>query len=146
MFPAIKEEIAIGELKLKFLFDGDDTDNTLVLFEMLVPPNAKVPAPHYHVDVDETLYVMEGTFSQIYGTDTLELKAGDKLFIKRGIVHGFNNTGSETARVLCALSPASIGPAYFREIAAVINAGGPPDMQRVLEIMKKYGLEVVKAG
>ncbi len=85
MFPAIKEEIAIGELKLKFLFDGDDTDNTLVLFEILVPPNAKVPAPHYHVDVDETLYIMEGALSQIYGTETLELKAGDKLFIKRGI-------------------------------------------------------------
>jgi hypothetical protein len=32
----------------------------------------------------------------------------------------------KTARVLCTLSPASIGPAYFREIATVINAGGPP--------------------
>lgn len=31
--------------------------------------------------------------------------------------------------------------AYFREIAEVINAGGPPDMQRVLAIMQRHGLE-----
>lgn len=142
MFPKFKEQITIGELQLNFLADGDDTDGTLVMFEMLVPPNAKVPAPHYHTEVDETLYVMEGVLTQLYGADILEMKSGDKLFIKRGIVHGFSNKGSETARVLCALSPASIGPAYFREIAAIINAGGPPDLQMLLSIMKRHGLEV----
>jgi quercetin dioxygenase-like cupin family protein len=144
MFPSFKEQISIGDIKLNFLLDGSDTDDTLVMFEMYVPPNVKVPAPHYHVDVDETLYVMEGTLTQIYNTETLELKRGDKLFIKLGIVHGFNNKGTETARVLCTLSPASIGPPYFRELGAVINAGGPPDMQRVLAIMKRYGLEPAK--
>jgi len=74
MFPNFKEQITIGDLQLNFVLDGDDTDSTLVVFEMIVPPNAKVPAPHYHVDVDETLYIMEGTFTQIYGSQTLELK------------------------------------------------------------------------
>jgi quercetin dioxygenase-like cupin family protein len=144
MFPSIKEKIRIGALELNFLLDGDDTDGTLVQFEMIVPPNAKVPAPHFHVDVDETLYVLEGIITQLIGTETIERHPGDKCFIKRGIVHGFNNLHDKTARVLCTLSPASIGPAYFREIAAVINAGGPPDMQKVLTIMKTYGLEPVK--
>jgi quercetin dioxygenase-like cupin family protein len=144
MFPSIKEKIRIGTLELNFLLDGDDTDGTLVQFEMIVPPNAKVPAPHFHVDVDETLYVLEGTITQLIGTETIERYPGDKCFIKRGIAHGFNNLHDKTARVLCTLSPASIGPAYFREIAAVINAGGPPDMQKVLAIMKNYGLEPVK--
>lgn len=144
MFPSFKEKITIGSLQLNFLVDGEDTDGTLVLFEMLVPPQAKIPAPHFHVEVDETLYIMEGTLTQLYGTETLKLKAGDKLFIKRGTVHGFSNPHTETARVLCALSPASIGPAYFREIADVINAGGPPDITRILAIMKHHGLEPVK--
>ena len=144
MFPAIKETIRMGGLELNFLLDGDDTDGTLVQFEMIVPPNVKVPAPHFHVEVDETLYVLEGTITQTIGTEIVELKAGNHCFVKRGVVHGFNNLHNETARVLCTLSPASIGPAYFREIAAVINAGGPPDMQKVLAIMKNYGLEPVK--
>ena len=144
MFPHIRENIRIGSIELNFLLDGDDTDGTLVQFELIVPPEAKVPVPHFHVAVDETLYILEGTITQTVGTETLELHAGDHCFIKRGVVHGFNNLHDKTARVLCTLSPAFIGPAYFREIAAVINAGGPPDMQKVLAIMKTYGLEPVK--
>lgn len=145
MFPSFKEQISIGSIELNFIVDGQDTDGSLVLFEMLVPPSARVPAPHFHVDVDETLYVLEGTLTMLHGTETVQLKPGNTLFIKRGIVHGFTNEHPQTVRVLCALSPASIGPAYFRELAQVINAGGPPDRQRVLAIMKKHGLEPVKA-
>jgi len=144
MFPRIKESILIGNVEINFLLDGDDTDGTLVQFEFVVPPNAKVPAPHFHVEVDETLYVLEGTLTQTIGTETLKLQAGDNCFIKRGVAHGFINLHDTTVRVLCTLSPASIGPAYFREIAAVINAGGPPDMQKVLAIMRSHGLEPVK--
>jgi quercetin dioxygenase-like cupin family protein len=145
MFPAFKETIQMGSLRLNFLLDGADTDGILVQFEMIVPPGSKVPMPHFHVEVDEILYVLEGTITQLIGTKNHELKPGDRCFIKRGIVHGFNNLHSEIARVLCTLSPASIGPDYFREIAEVINAGGPPDMQRVLAIMKAHGLEAVTA-
>jgi quercetin dioxygenase-like cupin family protein len=142
----IKETVRIGLLELNFLLDGDDTDNALVMFELIVPPHAKVPAPHFHVAVDEVLYGLEGTLTQTIDGDTRELKTGGKCFIKRGTIHGFTNVHDTTAKALCVLSPASIGPAYFREIGEVINAGGPPDMQRVLAIMQRYGLEPVKAG
>jgi quercetin dioxygenase-like cupin family protein len=144
MPPPIKETIRIGALQLNFLLDGDDTNNTLVMFELIVPANAKVPAPHFHVAVDETVYGLEGTLTQTIGGHQQELKAGDKYFIPRGTVHGFTNMHDVPAKALCILSPASIGPAYFREIGEVINAGGPPDMQRVLAIMQQHGLEPVK--
>ncbi len=145
MFPVIKEQILIGQLILNFLLDGDDTEETLVQFEMIVPPNAKVPAPHYHVGVDETLYILEGTCTQTIGNETIQLHAGDKCFVKRGVVHGFNNLSDANFRALITLSPASIGPAYFREIAELVNAGGPPDIQKMIGIMRKHGLEPVKA-
>ncbi len=144
MFPFPKEKIVIGKLELNFLLDGQDTDGTLVQFEMVVPPAGKVPAPHYHVSVDETLYVLEGTLTQTVGNKTLVLQAGESCFIKRGVVHGFNNLNDVPARALVTLSPASIGPAYFREIAEVVNGGGPPDIQKILAIMKRHGLEPVK--
>ena len=145
MFPKIKETVRIGSLELNFLLDGEDTDGTLVQFELVVPPNAKVPAPHFHVEVDETLYILEGTVTQLIGTEMHELHPGDHCFIKRGTVHGFNNLHSETARALCTLSPASIGPSYFREVGELIDAGGPPDIEKLLAIMKRHSLEVVKA-
>jgi quercetin dioxygenase-like cupin family protein len=144
MFPSVKETIRIGALELNFLLDGDDTEGTLVQFEMIAPPKVKVPAPHFHVAVDETVYILEGTLTQTIGSETREMNPGDKCFIKRGVVHGFDNLHDKPARVLYTLSPALIGPAYFREIAAVINAGGPPDMQKVLAIMQSHGLEPVK--
>jgi mannose-6-phosphate isomerase-like protein (cupin superfamily) len=145
MLPPIKEIVNIGSLQLNFLLDGDDTNHTLIMFELIVAPNAKVPAPHFHVAVDEVLYGLEGTLTQTIGDTIQELKKGDKCFIQRGTVHGFTNKHDVPAKALCVLSPASIGPAYFREIAEVINAGGPPDMQRILAIMQHHGLEPVKA-
>jgi hypothetical protein len=41
---------------------------------------------------------------------------------------------------LSTLTPGSIGKTYFEEMAAVVNAGGPPDMARVKEVMQRHGL------
>jgi len=45
-------------------------------------------------------------------------------------------------KVLCAITPAAIGPSFFRESAAVINAaaGGPPDRVKMAGIMRRHGL------
>ena len=59
-------------------------DGTLVQFEFVVPPGSKVPAPHFHVAVDEALYMLEGTLTQLVGTETRELQAGDRCFIEEG--------------------------------------------------------------
>jgi hypothetical protein len=37
------------------------------------------------------------------------------------------------------LTPA-LGAAYFRELAALLSAGGPPDLAKVKDIMQRYGL------
>jgi quercetin dioxygenase-like cupin family protein len=137
---APKEIIKIGQLELRFFLDGDDTDNQMVTFEFIVPPGAKVPVPHYHVGVDEMLYGLEGTMSSIIDGKKLEINPGDSVFIKRGLTHYHDNLGDTTAKVLCVLTPASIGPAYFRELAAIIQPGLPPDPQKAAEIMLRHGL------
>jgi hypothetical protein len=40
------------------------------------------------------------------------------------------------------ITPAAIGPQFFRESAEVINAaaGGPPDRVKMVEIMRRHGL------
>ena len=47
------------------------------------------------------------------------------------------------SRRLAVLTPALIGPAYFREMVAVLAGGGPPDPARVAEVMRRHGLIVV---
>ena len=71
-----------------------------------------------------------------------QLKSGDALFVPRGVVHRFDNLDVGEARALVTLTPAVAGKQYFEDIAAVINAGGPPDMAKVKAVMDRYGLIV----
>jgi quercetin dioxygenase-like cupin family protein len=141
--PVPREVISLGQIQIRFLLDGDDTEGRMCVFEFVVPPNARVPAPHSHLHVDEALYVLEGTLTWMMDGAETDLAPGTSTFVPRGIVHGFRNPHAETARVLATLSPASIGPAYFRELAALLSAGGPPDPARVSEIMARHGLQTV---
>ena len=72
------------------------------------------------------------------GSD-VALGAGQTVFIRRGVVHGFRNDTAEPATCLCILTPGVLGPGYFRELAALV-AGGAPDPAKVKEIMLRHGL------
>jgi quercetin dioxygenase-like cupin family protein len=138
--PAPKEIIRIGPIEIRFLLDGDDTAGRLSMFEFLVAPGARVPVPHYHEHVDEVAYGLEGVLTFTVDGRSIELKPGDNCFIPRGAVHHFINNGPE--RTLSVLTPASIGPAYFRDMAALL-VSGPPDPPRIAEVMRRHGLIVV---
>jgi mannose-6-phosphate isomerase-like protein (cupin superfamily) len=133
------ETIRMGGLELRFLETRDSTDGCLDLFELTVQPKAKAPVPHYHESWEETLYGLSGTMTwQIDGRDAT-LGPGETLFIRRGVVHGFRNDGSEPAVCVCILTPGVLGAAYFREMAALL-AETPPDPARLKETMLRYGL------
>ena len=72
----------------------------------------------------------------------VDVGPGQSLCIPRGAIHRFDNHGVEDVKALCVITPAAIGPLYFRESAEVINAasGGPPDRAKLAEIMRRHGL------
>ncbi len=67
---------------------------------------------------------------------------GQALCIPRGAVHRFDNNGSRDVKTVCVITPAAIGPQYFREAAEVANAAGgkPPDKAKMIAIMLRHGL------
>ena len=105
----------------------DETQGSgdLVIFEMTIQPNARVPVPHYHREVDEFIYGLSGTLTGRVNDETHELRAGDCLRIPRGAVHHGENLHDETARALIVLNPGSIGRAYFEEIAMAVSGPRP---------------------
>jgi quercetin dioxygenase-like cupin family protein len=138
----MSDEVRIGPLRLKFLIDDADNSGKLTMFDMTVPPQAKVPAAHYHRDFEEVWYGLGGTLTVTLDGVAHQLTSGDALFVPRGVVHRFDNLGAGEARALITLTPAVAGKRYFEEIAAVVNVGGPPDMAKVKAVMDKYGLIV----
>lgn len=135
-----KQIIRIGQLELRFLLDGEDTNNTMVLFEFVIPSGAKVPVPHYHKDVDEVIYGLEGVTTTTMDGNTVTINAGDRLFIPRGAVHHHDNRAEKPAKSLIVMTPAFIGPAYFQEMSELIKPGVPPDPKQAAEIMLRHGL------
>jgi quercetin dioxygenase-like cupin family protein len=134
------EIIQLGQIAIRFLLESKDTGGQLATFEFTVAAGAKVPMPHSHEHYDETIYGLEGVMTFTVNGQPKEIAAGETLFIPRGAVHGFNNLKSTNAKALAVVTPALIGPEYFQEIAAILNAGGPPDVAKVKAVMAKHGL------
>jgi quercetin dioxygenase-like cupin family protein len=134
------EHITLGAMQMKFLQSKHDTGGALDMFEVLVPPNAKVPIAHYHRDWEETVYGLEGTMTFTVAGERKDVKPGDVLFIPRGVVHGFVNATQANAKMLSVLTPGILGPEYFREIGAAIAGPAPPDPKKIGEIMQRHGL------
>ena len=140
---SLQEVIRIGQIEIRYLLEGADTNGALAVFEAVVPPNARVPAPHRHVTYDETICELAGTCVFTVEGRELALAPSQALFIPRGAAHGFVNRGTVPARFFATVTPGVLRSDFFREVAAVVNAGGPPDQKRIAEIMQRHGLQTV---
>jgi quercetin dioxygenase-like cupin family protein len=144
-----EEAIAVGPTRVRFLVTGDDSSGSAALLELALPAGSGLPGPpHSHDAFEETVYVLEGAPTWTVGGRAYDLEPGQALCIPRGAVHAFANHGGEDARALVVISPAALGPAYFREVGAVLaaGAGGPPDRARMAEVMRRHGLTPAPAG
>lgn len=135
-----KEVIQAGQIEIRFLLEGKESNDLLAMFEFTVPAGAKVPAPHSHTHFDETIYGLEGVLAFTVDGKPMDIAAGDTCFIPRGAVHGFTNLKPASAKGLAVVTPGLIGPDYFREISDVVNTGGPPDLEKIMAVMARHGL------
>ena len=134
------EIIRLGQIGIKFLLEATETNGAVAMFEFTVPAGAKVPAPHSHAHYDETIYGVAGVVTFTVDGKAVPIGPGESCFIRRGVVHGFNNRQSVDAKALAVVTPALIGPEFFQEMAAVVNAGGPPDVAGMKATMLRHGL------
>jgi quercetin dioxygenase-like cupin family protein len=133
------DEITAGQILIRYLRDGAAQGQTGA-FEMVVPANAMVPPPHSHAHNEEYLYVLEGKLRYSIDGDAKDLGVGGSAFTPKGAVHAFSNPFAVPCRALVVLSP-DIGAQYFRDVAAVLAAGGPPDRAKLAKVMESYGLK-----
>jgi quercetin dioxygenase-like cupin family protein len=139
------EEITVGEMVIRFLLEGEQSAGSVAIFEFDVPAGSKIPAPHSHDGYEETIYGLEGTTVWTIEGEAHEVGVGEVVCIPRGAVHNFANTGSADAKALAIVTPGILGPEYFREVAAILDAAtaGPPDLAAIGDVMRRHGLTPV---
>ena len=142
MATGTREEIRIGQMAIRFLVEGEESGGSVAVFEFDVPAGANVAAGHSHDGYEETIYGLEGVLTwTIEGTPT-DVGPGEALCIPRGAVHHFENAGEVDAKALGIVTPGILGPDFFREVAAILEAtaGGPPDTAAIGAVMRRHGL------
>ncbi len=137
------ETIRLGPLAVRFLITGDNSNSSIAAFELVVPGAQRLLAPaHSHDHYEETIYGLDGVLTWTVDGKSIDIGPGQALCIPRGAIHRFDNNASRDAKALCVITPAAIGPQYFRESAEMINAaaGAPPDRAKIAELMRRHGL------
>ena len=142
MAASTREEIRVGEMTIRFLVEGSQSAGSVAVFEFDVPAGARIAGAHSHDGYEETIYGLEGVLTwTIEGTQS-EVGPHEALVIPRGAVHHFDNAGDVDAKALAIATPGVIGPDFFREVGAILDAaaGGPPDLAALGAAMRRHGL------
>ena len=126
-------------LGTRFILRGEQTGGRFALVEHEIPPRALAAPTHTHEREDEYSFVLSGRIGVQIGEEVAEAGAGDFVAKPRGIPHAFWNAGDEPARLLELISPAGF-ERYFEDMAPLLQAGGPPDLERVAEVQARYAL------
>ncbi len=134
----------VGDL-IEVKLSAQDTGGAYSMIEETTPPGGG-PPPHLHRDEDEALYVLEGEVEFLLGEDTIPAGVGTCVHIPRGTLHTFKNVGTSPSRVLAVLTPGGF-ERFFLEAGEPATEGssapeGPPDVGRIVEIGRRYGLEI----
>ena len=130
----------LGSIGVRFMIDGDETEQLFSLVEHPMSPRALAAPLHLHTREDEYSFVLEGRMGALLGDDVVEAGPGDLVHKPRNQWHTFWNAGDETARILEIISPAGFEH-YFEEVLAAAARGAGQD-----ELAARYGLEVDLAG
>lgn len=122
--------------KMTVKVSEEQAEGVYSLIEMVHPPNVG-PSSHIHPKGAEAFYVLEGEYTIQCGEDVYTAKAGDFVFIPKGLPHSYQS-GANGGKVL-VISPAGLEK-YFAEVADVLKVGAIT-WEQEQEIAKKYGQE-----
>jgi mannose-6-phosphate isomerase-like protein (cupin superfamily) len=148
----------LGSIGVRFMIDGDETDQGFSLVEHPMSPRALAAPLHIHTREDEYSFVLEGRMGALLGDEVVEAGPGDLVFKPRNQWHTFWNAGDEPCRILEIIAPAGFEK-FFKELSdmgGAINAD--PDelaalgeryghyfkLESVPELLERFGLVVGK--
>ncbi len=119
---------------------GRDTNGVVSAVESHDVPGGG-PPPHIHHREDETFQILEGDYEFTVAGKSFVARPGTTIFAPRGIPHTYRYLGTTPGRLLCVITPSGF-EGFFEEIGAMTSQQ-QQDIPCVMEIAKKYGLEIL---
>jgi oxalate decarboxylase/phosphoglucose isomerase-like protein (cupin superfamily) len=117
---------------------ADDSDDTLAFFHLVAPPMSGPPR-HVHTREDELFYVLEGELVFELDGERHTVRAGDTVYLRRGVVHTYQNFTASDVQLLIATVPGTFCR-FFVELSAVTPLGAMPDPVQMDAMATEYGI------
>jgi mannose-6-phosphate isomerase-like protein (cupin superfamily) len=108
---------------VRFVAPGAATEGQFGLFEWNMQPRTGGADAHFHRTFSESFFVTSGTVEFFDGDRWVRAGAGDFLYVPMGGVHGFRAPSEEPSSMLILFAPGAPREKYFRELAAIRDAG-----------------------
>lgn len=89
-----------GNTDVRTIIHSQQTGGQLSNIEVAVGPKQMGPSPHLHDNLDELMFVLEGTATVLIGEKIYEIEAGGWNFRPRQIVHAFWNASDKPLRFI----------------------------------------------
>lgn len=115
-----------------------DSGGQLAFFHLVAPPMSGPPR-HVHSREDELFYVLEGDLVFELDGTRYPVGPGGTVYLRRGVVHAYQNFTSADARLLIATTPGAFSE-FFVELSAATPSGGMPDLEVLGALSEKYGI------
>lgn len=129
--------VTLNQLDIKI--SSSDTAGDLAVFEQTGLTAKGGPPLHIHPFQDEWFYVIEGDYLFRVGNDKYNMKAGDTIFLPRGIPHAFIQL-SERAKMIVAYLPAGKMEAFFK---VTNDWTSPPSKDEIAKVFEDHDMKVV---
>jgi mannose-6-phosphate isomerase-like protein (cupin superfamily) len=134
---SVGKTISLGGIDVVYKVQSEETRGSCAIVEHPVEAKRLV-RPHVHKNEDEISYVVEGEIGVRIGDEEVIATKGDWVFKPRGIMHTFWNAGTTKVRLIEIITPGKFSQ-YFEELGEILNARGPPDLEKITELDQKYG-------
>ncbi len=140
-------EFILAGVVMKRLLSGAETDGGFCLFDNKSEGLSRTPV-HVHAREDETIFVIEGEMQAIVDAETRTLRAGEAIFLPRGIPHQLMNPSGRPTRyiVLCVPSGFEGFVAEGGHARAPGEQAAPPgdaDIARMREAAPRFGITLL---
>ena len=131
----------IGTTNSLFKATREATAGFFSLSESTIQPETSGPPLHFHRELLDSFYVLEGTLTVQVGNEELDAPPGTYACLPPGVLHTFANRSSEPVRFLNLNLPGGWED-YIRDLAAVTPADGPPDRQSLGDVLARHDVIV----
>jgi quercetin dioxygenase-like cupin family protein len=115
-----------------------DSAGIIGVFESIVPARSGPPI-HVHHNEDEVIHVIEGPYEFWLEGQIIPVKAGESIFLPRGVPHTFRVASDHPGRNATIFTPAGLEEFFIEAAAGDLRI--PADMGAVVALGARHGLE-----